>query len=242
MRKSQRQVLIAVLVIVGLVLAACGGSDKKSGDNKTSNKPAEATLTVEKDRVDFRAGGGDWAQVTGPQVVKNGDAIRTDANGSALLTFFTGTEVEILPGAELEVMSFEETPNGGHVVSLRQLSGETEHRVARIVDAESTYEINTPAATLTVRGTAFGVEVAPDGATHVEVTEGVVQAQIAQQTYDVSAGEAFDIKADKTVPSTPYPIPAIRPPAATPRPTTAPTEGPTQAVTEAATEAPTPAR
>jgi hypothetical protein len=158
MRRGQRRVLIAVLVMVGLTLAACGGS-KKSGNNQTStsNTPAQATLTVEQDRVDYRASGGDWVQVTGPQIVKNGDSIRTDANGKALLTFFTGTEVEILSSAELEVTDFEQTPDGGHVITLNQLGGETEHRVARIVDSQSRYEINTPSATLTVRGTAFGV-------------------------------------------------------------------------------------
>jgi hypothetical protein len=232
MRRSQRRVLIAVLVMVGLTLAACGGS-KKSGNSQTSNTPAQATLTVEQDRVDYRASGGDWVQVTGPQIVKNGDSIRTDANGKALLTFFTGTEVEILSSAELEVTSFEDTPDGGHVITLNQLGGETEHRVARIVDTQSRYEINTPSATLTVRGTAFGVQVAADGATHVEVTEGVVQAQVGTQTVDVSAGKALDITANKTIPSTPYPIPAILPPAATPRPTATPTEAPTAAPTEA---------
>jgi hypothetical protein len=238
MRKSQRLVLIAALVVAALVLSACGGS-KKSGSSTSSTTPAEATLTVEKDRVDYKASGSsDWTQVTGPQVVKNGDSIRTDANGSALLTFFTGTEVEILSGAELEVASFEETANGGHVISLTQLSGETEHRVARIVDSQSSYEINTPSATLTVRGTAFGVQVAQDGATHVEVTEGVVQAQVGTQTVDINAGKALDVTANKTIPSTPYPIPAIRPPAATPRPT--PTEASTEAPTEAPTEAVTP--
>jgi hypothetical protein len=240
MRRGQRRVLIAVLVMVGLTLAACGGSSKKSASTQPSNKPAQATLTVEQDRVDYRASGGDWVQVTGPQIVKNGDSIRTDANGKALLTFFTGTEVEILSSAELEVTSFEETPDGGHVITLNQLGGETEHRVARIVDSQSSYEINTPSATLTVRGTAFGVQVAPDGATHVEVTEGVVQAQVGTQTVDVSAGKALDITANKTIPSTPYPIPAILPPAATPRPTPAATETPTEAPTAAPTEAPTP--
>jgi hypothetical protein len=233
MKKSLRRTLIAVLVLAGLALAACGGSSKKSASTQPSNTPAQATLTVEQDRVEYRASGGDWVQVTGPQVVKNGDSIRTDANGKALLTFFTGTEVEILSSAELAVTDFEETPDGGHVITLNQLGGETEHRVARIVDTQSRYEIDTPSATLTVRGTAFGVDVAPDGATHVEVTEGVVQAQVGTQTVDVSAGKALDITANKTIPSTPYPIPAILPPATTPRPTATPTEAPTAAPTEA---------
>jgi hypothetical protein len=216
----KRWVLVVVLVGGVLALAACGGKKSKTA----GSTPAEATLTIEQNSVEFSAGNsGNWTQVTGAQPVKSGDAIRTNPSGRALLTFFTGTEVEISPGAELVVTSFEKTANGGHTITLKQLSGETQHTVARIVDNQSSYEVNTPSATLTVRGTAFGVQVASDGATHVEVTDGVVQAQAGQQTVDISAGQALDITANQTIPSTPYPIPVIRPPAATPTPTATPT-------------------
>jgi hypothetical protein len=92
-----------------------------------------------------------------------------------------------------------------------------------------------------VRGTVFGVQVAPDGATHVEVQDGVVQAQVGQQTFEVNTGEALDVLADQTVPSTPYPIPVIRPPAATqrsaatPAATSTPTVTPTPSITPTAT-------
>jgi hypothetical protein len=235
---NKRRVLIVVLV--GFLLAACGGGDEKK-DKEPASTPAEGTLTVEQDRVETRAGGGEnWSQVAGTQTVKNEDAIRTDTTGHALLTFFAGTEVEILPGSELVVARFEESASGGHTITLNQLGGETLHRVARVADREDRYEVHTPSANLVVRGTVFGVQVAPDGATHVVVQDGVVQAQVGDQTFEINAGEALDVLADQTVPSTPYPIPVIRPPAATARPAVAPEVTPTPTPTLTPTVTPTP--
>jgi hypothetical protein len=217
--------LIAVWLLWVLVLAACGGDDQKK-EKESGASPAEGTLTVVQDRVEMRAGGGEtWAQVTGVQVVKTSDTIRTDASGRALLTFFAGTEVDIQPGAEVTVTRFEQAADGSYTITLNQLNGETLHRVERIADREDRYVVETPSATIVVRGTQFGIEVKPDGATYVEVREGVVQAQVGEQTVEISAGEAIDIQAGQTIPSTPYPIPVIRPPATTPVPTSAPTTG-----------------
>lgn len=221
-----------VVLVLAFVLAACGGDDQDK--KEPESQPADATLTVEQDRVEVRAGGQEtWTQAAGAQPVRSQDAIRTDATGSALLNFYTGTEVDIRPGSELVVTSFEQTADGGYTITLSQLSGETLHQVERVADREDRYEINTPAAHIVVTGTVFGVAVAPDGATTIEVREGVVQAQAGQQTVEVQTGEALDIAADQTIPGTPYPIPAIRPPAATPAPTQTP--APTPASTESGT-------
>lgn len=230
---SKRHARITAVILLALTLAACGGGDKKNATKTPSGTPAEGTLTVEKDHVEYKAAGSDaWTPVTAPQTVRQGDSIRTDTTGSARLNFYTGTETELLPGVELTLTTFEQTADGGYTITLHQLSGETEHRVARIADREDRYVVETPSATLAVRGTEFGVEVKPDGTTTVEVREGVVQAQVGQQTVEVGAGQALDIRAGQTVPSTPYPIPVIRPPAATATPTSeaatpVPTEPPT---------------
>ncbi len=210
-------VLLILPIMLSRLLAACGGDDEKKSASST---PAEGTLTTESARVDYRpADSEEWQAITGVQTVGGEDAIRTDASGRALLNFYTGTEVEILPGSEVVVTQLEETAEGGHIVLLNQLSGETQHHVALVADTGSRYEINTPSANLVVRGTVFGVAVQPDGATTVQVREGVVQARAGEQTVEVSAGEALDILPDETIPGTPYPIPVIRPPATTPTPT-----------------------
>ncbi|RPI96575.1 MAG: hypothetical protein EHM39_10735, partial [Chloroflexi bacterium] len=163
MFRGNRHARFVLVLLLILLLASCGSDD---GEKKESNPPAEGTLTTESARVDYRpAGGEDWQAITSAQTVGGEDAIRTDASGRALLNFYTGTEVEILPGSEVVVTQLEETAEGGHIVTLNQLSGETQHRVELVANSGSSYEVNTPSANLVVRGTLFGVEVQPDGAT-----------------------------------------------------------------------------
>lgn len=218
-----------LLITLALLLAACGGDDKKDagdqGVNAGNDTPAEGTLTAVAARVEWRAGAdGAWTAVPEVQLVGEGDAVRTDATGSALLTFYTGTEIEIAPGAELVVAEFAHDDDGVPAITLTQLRGEVLHRVELVADAESRYVVNTPVAHLVVRGTTFAVQVAADGATRVEVQEGTVRAEIDDQTYDIAPGQVLDVTAqretDGPLPLAPVDLPdptpsidAILPPA-----------------------------
>jgi hypothetical protein len=210
---------IALLLVLIVVLTACGGKQKSSG---SSFQPAEATLDIQSDRVERQdAASQVWSPVTGSQTVKSNDGLRTDVTGHAVVTFYTGTQVEIMPSSELVVTDFERAADGSATITLKQLSGETLHRVQLVANTQSHYEVNTPVAHLLVRGTEFGVTVAADGATHVEVQSGVVQAEIGIQQIDINPGQAIDINANM-VPSPLYTIPAILPPAALQSPTPTP--------------------
>ncbi|HVO71836.1 MAG TPA: FecR family protein [Aggregatilineaceae bacterium] len=201
----------ALLLILVVALAACGGGKKESSGS--ASQPADATLDIQSDRVEREdATSQVWSPVTGPQMVRSNDGIRTDVTGHAVLTFYTGTQVEIMPSSELVVTDYERTADGGATITLKQLSGETLHRVQLLANTQSHYEVNTPVAHLLVRGTEFGVTVAADGATHVEVKSGVVHAEIGLQQVDISPGQAIDINANM-VPGPLYTIPAILPPA-----------------------------
>jgi hypothetical protein len=88
---------------------------------------------------------------------------------------------------------------------IEQVSGEALHSVNAALDSGIQYEVTTPVMQLAVRGTMFGVRVEPNGATHVEVQQGVVQALVNQQTIDISPGNALDVDSNR-VPNGPYPI------------------------------------
>ncbi|MBI5960366.1 MAG: FecR domain-containing protein, partial [Chloroflexi bacterium] len=190
-----RRSLIALLLITAL--AACGGDDKKDEDSGKNTAASEATLSVDQAQVELRQGE-TWTPVSEAAQVRASDAVRTDANGQAVITFYTGTQVEILPNSEIVVEAFEPVEGGGTTITLNQLTGETLHRVELVANSGSQYEVNTPVAHLTVRGTEFTVAVADDGATRVEVTVGVVQAEIGEQTVEVQPGEAIDVAPDET--------------------------------------------
>lgn len=205
-------VVLAVAALI-VVLAACGGDDHSGGGDQ---EPESGTLTVLAARVERRPGAdAEWAQVIAAQPVAGGDAVRTDATGSALLTFYTGTEVEIRPGSEIEITQFTTDVDDVRTITLTQLGGETLHRVELVADAEDRYVVDTPVAHLVVRGTVFGVQVAADGATRVEVQEGTVRAEIADQVYDIPPGQALDVTAGRDTEG-PLPLAPVGAPDPTP--------------------------
>jgi hypothetical protein len=138
---------------------------------------AVAMLEPVQGLVQLRQGDSDWQSVTHPTPVGQGISIRTDARGIAYLTFFEGVQTEILPDSVMVVnrLSVENAEAGGPFeVSMAMMVGETLNRIDRVVDASSRYEVQTPGAVMTVRGTVFRVSVSRLGNTTVSVSEGTV--------------------------------------------------------------------
>jgi hypothetical protein len=214
--------LFLSVILLLLVLIGCGKDDDKKEDREPAQTSevvhdAEAILTVDAGLVEWQASGTTtWIAVSESQAITRDDRIRTDATGQAMLTFFTGTEAQILPNSELIVRSFEQSDTGDALITLEQVTGEALHSVNAALDSGLQYEVTTPVAQIVVRGTRFGVRVEDNGATHVEVQEGVVQAVVDQTTIELQPGTALDVDENR-VPSTPYAIPTG--PTLTPAPT-----------------------
>jgi hypothetical protein len=121
-----------------------------------------------------------WSTVTEVILVREGDQVRTDSLGLAHLTFFEGTEVDILPNSVVTVDRLDihqVAQDGAFEITLKVLAGDTLNRVKRVSDPLSRYEIDTPSAVITVRGTEFWTSVYPMGETQVRVLEGLVEVQ-----------------------------------------------------------------
>jgi hypothetical protein len=135
-----------------------------------------------------------WIAVQVEAIVGVGDVIRTDETGKARITFFAdGVDTEIQPDSEFRIERFE-----GNNTSFRLLAslllGQSIQRVGRVLDADSSYDIQTPGMELTVRGTEFVVRVEDSGRSAVLVTEGTAVASAEDGSADVSAG--FGTRAD----------------------------------------------
>ncbi len=194
-------------LLMAFLIAACGGKDSGSG-SKAEAKAAQGTLNADSSLVEWlNHTGTTWAAVSGAQTLGAEDRVRTDQTGHAVLTFFTGTEVEILPGSELLVREFSQAGSES-TITLDQVAGETVHRVRQASD--TTYQVTTPVTHLAVRGTEFGVKVAASGATQVTVTSGVVSAQVGTQQFDIKAGESLVVSETGTT-SGPLPAPTHTP-------------------------------
>lgn len=174
--------LVAVFVISGVTSAA-----------PSAQSQLAASLEVLTEGVEMqRAGTEQWFSVTGNGVVAEGDRIRTDEEGAALIVWFTdGTLTEIRPGTDLEITSFEgdvEDRTTPFTVTARVNRGRVIFGVARLLDAKSVFSIETPSVTAAVRGTVFALDVTEDEATLVLVTEGEVNAEREDEEVSVEGG------------------------------------------------------
>lgn len=141
-----------------------------------------ATLEVLKAGVEVkRVGTATWLPVRVEAIVGVGDAIRTDATGEARITFFAdGVDTDLLPGTEYVIKKFE--GNGEtFTLSVEVLIGQTTQRIRRALDAGSSYDVDTPAMSLTARGTAFAIRVEDSGRAGMLVSEGNVEADSADE-------------------------------------------------------------
>jgi len=156
-------------------------------------RPA-AVLTVISGDVLTRFGPSGFASASDGAVLYVGSTVRTGADARAVITLFEGSTVELEPASDILI---EEATlrSGSTIVQLAQSVGRSWHVVTHLTTADSRYEVRTPAATASVRGTAF--EVAIDDAagtptTTVTTTEGRVA------TADAAASAEVLVTADQT--------------------------------------------
>jgi hypothetical protein len=108
------------------------------------------------------------------EMLQQGDVIRTGEGAHAVLTFFDGSVIELEPDSEIRVETLQATSAGDLLMTMQQTIGRSWHVVSRTLTPNSKYEVRTPAATATVRGTAFLVTVSPQGVSNIQTTDGVV--------------------------------------------------------------------
>ncbi len=142
------------------------------------------TGTIEVKRVNTE----NWIAVNIEAIVGVGDTIRTDETGQARITFFSdGVETDILPNSEFSIDTF----TGGTAVEdsfnleVSVLVGQTVQRLGRVLDASSSYDVNTPGMTLAARGTEFAIRVEDSGRAGMLVREGTVDAESDGSNADV---------------------------------------------------------
>ena len=120
----------------------------------------------------YRTGGGDWEDCALGDVLHVGDTVRTGVASKAMLRFSDGSYVRLYAGTSLYMQQLEETGLGRNT-RLYMQAGRLWASVHRLVSPVSSFEVDSPALTVGVRGTIFLVVVQFDEA-YVEVAEGSV--------------------------------------------------------------------
>ncbi len=117
--------------------------------------------------------GGDRPLVT-QGAVYSGDVIKTDRRGTAQILFADNTKMVIGPNAQITVDQFVfQGKSTASAFSIDAVRGS--FRFITGLSAKNAYSINTPTATLGVRGTAFDGHVAKDGTTTLAMWHGSVR-------------------------------------------------------------------
>jgi hypothetical protein len=147
------------------------------------SSPAQAsftTLSIISGTVEVRDEGTDeFRPAEDGETLEVGDSVRTRPDSRALITFFEGSTLEMEPETEVTLESLEGEEEGGFFTKIGQSIGVTWHRVVEFTDGGSSYEVETPATVVAVRGTLFQVEVEADGTTTPDAIRGelAVRAQ-----------------------------------------------------------------
>ncbi|MGD2077587.1 MAG: FecR domain-containing protein [Chloroflexota bacterium] len=174
--------IVLVVVVVGLVLQPWSDAGQES-----SAEIAAYTGTVEVQSTV----GDSWQSATDASEIDAGGGVRTGEESSVVINFPDRSRTMMSAYTELSVLTMSlEEEQGDRIIILQQQSGRTENHVEPLPSAGSIFEIRTPVATISVRGTAFTVDVAQDGTTHVDVSEGRVQVAAQGVTVTLDAGEA----------------------------------------------------
>ena len=137
--------------------------------------------------------GGTWSPLPTsgePVFLESGQRVRTGNLSSAQISFADGSLVSLEANSELAIDELSAgAPGKPRLITLTQVSGKSQHKVAVSSDENSHYEVHTPGGAATAKGTLFTVWVLPDQASLFSVVEGVVVVVSAQVTVTVNAGQ-----------------------------------------------------
>jgi hypothetical protein len=181
-------------------LSACGCPSPETGPSPSPTTPTtsiESTpLTVLSvaggEVLVMKAGAAGWVSGEAGMTLGVDDKIKTEAGGHATITFFEGSTIELEGGTEISLSELGLDGTASHI-GISQQIGNTVSRVKKLVDPASSYDVETPAAIASVRGTTLSVTVASNGTTVVGNIEGQVSVTAQGVEVELAEGERTTI-------------------------------------------------
>ena len=135
----------------------------------------EAILTAVHGSAEYRSAGADWQVAEEAVHLHQGDALRV-TSGTAMLTLFDGSILQLQSGSELTLSSLRSGAFTYAVqIAVGQQSGSISYDVATLHGLLSAFYVHSPTARVSVRGTRFVVTVESGTESRVEVLEGRVE-------------------------------------------------------------------
>ncbi len=112
--------------------------------------------------------------------VSPGDEIVTGSNGRAVISLSDGSVITVLPNSRVKLKDFRSAHSMRELLEIT--IGRVRVKIHKLGGKPNPYLLNSPAASIAVRGTEFIVDVQSSGETLVAVSEGLVEvASLANQ-------------------------------------------------------------
>lgn len=158
-----------------------------------------ATLIINQGTAEVKyASSNEWITAKSGMAVKEGMTIRTLADSKAVMILRDSSVTRLDENTEININNLDESS-----VSIVQAAGQTWTRLLKLSGIDD-YEIETPDAIATVRGTAFAVSIV--NGTKIGVLEGTVHASSYKiesnvrkiiASLDVSENNSLDVNPEK---------------------------------------------
>jgi hypothetical protein len=193
MKALLRFSLIVAVALTGLSSALA------QDETPTPQPPVLGAINIIAPELYHTPAGGQETRLVAHSVINPGDTLRTDENGTGLITwFYDGTESVLGPNSSLTLNDFSGEAKGAYVINLTLHSGHLISGLGGIASDLSTggsWILSTPAFNVKLLRGQFEVTVADNGAATLAVTQGRVEVTIG-------SGQPFPVDANQYLLST----------------------------------------
>lgn len=132
-----------------------------------------------------------WVRARNGAALGVGDSVRTLTSGLATVTYFEKSITRLSPNSEISLKETGQLKDRTRAtrITLKQVFGKSWQRVEKQARNESRFEVETPAAVASVRGTVFRVDVEKSGKSIFYVFNGVVEIRARGKRVSLTSGE-----------------------------------------------------
>jgi FecR protein len=197
-----------IYTIIGFALYCACAAAQETGQATVSAPYAGATISDFKGKVSIQLPAQSFSVPTRGEVLPPETTVSTD-DGRLLLKLGDGSDILVRPHTKL-VLKQPETSGWKY---FQMMLGRVRTSIQKRLNGAPAFQIGTPSAVISVRGTEFDVEVDRRGFTEVDVEEGVVELEALSglgQSVLVSAGFSSRVGME-TGPEVPRPTHDMRP-------------------------------
>lgn len=172
-------------------------------------QPAPALVIAISGKVSLIRANGNKAELSIGEKLFSGDRIVTGDKQNLRIQFADKSELQILPNSEVVLDKLSHHKQSGMVDTRVRLNSGKVNTWVEKQNPDSHYEIKTPAAITSVRGTTFRLSADEGLISRTEVTEGVVAVSAGDAEKNLKDGYGIVAEKDKPLPE---PVKLLPPP------------------------------